>query len=449
MHPILNKIAFLLVLVAGSAWGQETLSAKQAVFTALENNYQVSISEKQLEIAETNNSWAGAGAFPSVTLGIANNNTIQDNTNNPLTFTPGIIMSNNLAPSLAVNWNIFTGFAVRISKTRLEQLEGQSANNAMSVIESTVQDVLKAYYTVQLQKEQLELLGTISSQSRDLYNYYKLKEKYSTSNSLESLQFRNQFLTDSMNYLMQEINYDNAMRNLLLLMNDTTGTAYSLSDPLDVELGLIDRNALKNELLSNNANLKNQLINIELQKTNTELQKSFLYPTLSVQLGTNPSWSWIRNLQNDPNAPFNSIETNNLTYYGNLNLRYTIYDNWKNKRSVAIAKIQEEISELTFAETSRTLSNTLENLLDLYEARNNMLSISEENMLYAEKAYNLARSRYDLGTINSVDLATFQTNYRNAMIRHYENLFNRLDTYLEIYRMTGKIGLEYQTNLEK
>src|SRR5690606_3163161 len=83
MHPILNKIAFLFAFVVFTTWGQESLSAKQAVFTALENNYQVSISEKQLEIAETNNSWAGAGAFPSVTLGIGNNNTIQDNTNNP------------------------------------------------------------------------------------------------------------------------------------------------------------------------------------------------------------------------------------------------------------------------------------------------------------------------------------------------------------------------------
>ncbi len=440
----LNKYFFLICLFALQANAQTTLSAKDAVFKALENNYQVQIADKQLSVAQTNNSWGGAGAFPSVTLTVGNNNVIQDNTNNPLTFTPGIIMNQSLAPTLAVNWNIFSGFSVYISKHRLEQLEEQSANNAMAVLESTVQDVLKAYYTVQVQKEQLDLLQTISGQSREMYTYYKLKEKYSTSTSLESMQFRNQYLTDSMNYLMQEISYDNAVRNLKLLMNDTLEVDYSLTDPLEIELGMIDRAVMHSELMEGNSNLKNQLINIQLQQTNTSLQKSFLYPTLAVQLGTNPSWAWIQSLKDNPNSPFNSIHTNNLTYYGNLSLRYTIYDNWKNKRAVEVSKIQEEISNLTFEESKRTLDNTLDNLIDLYEARTNMLSVSQENMEYAKKAYDLARTRYELGTINSLDLATFQTNYRNAMITHYQNLFNRLDTYLEIYRMTGKIGLEYQ-----
>ena len=439
----LNKYILLFALAGGSAFAQVGLTAKQAVSNALANNYQIQVAAKQLEIAEKNNSWGGAGAFPSVTLTVGNNNAIQDNTNNPLTFTPGIIMSNNLAPNLAVNWNIFSGFSVYISKERLEQLEAQSANNAMAVIESTVQDVLKAYYAAQLQKEQLDLLSTVSGQSRELYEYYKLKEKYSTSTSLESMQFRNQFLTDSMNYLLQEISYKNAVRNLNPIMNDTSGVTYELTDPLEMDLALLDRTALHEELAANNANLKNQLINIELQQKNTSLQRAFLYPTLSVALGTNPSWSWLRNLQDDPNAPFNKIETNNLTYYGNISLRYTIYDNWKNRRNVEIAKIQEEIANFNMEETKRTLDNTLDNLIDLYEARTQLLNVSTENMSYAEKAYQLARTRYDMGTINSVDLATFQTNYRNTMLRHYENLFNRLDTYLEIYRLSGKISLQY------
>lgn len=442
MHSI--KYIFIILLFHAGLFAQTTLSAKDAVFKALENNFQVQIADLQSEIAGKNNSWGGAGAFPSVTLTVGNNNVIQDNTNNPLTFTPGIILSRNLAPSLAVNWNIFSGFAVHINKARLEQLEEQSANNATAVIESTVQDVLKAYYSAQLQREQLDLLRTISGQSREIYTYYKLKEKYSTSTSLESLQYRNQYLTDSMNYLMQEISYQNAIRNLKLLMNDTLDVSYELTDPLNTELGLIDREQMKAELIERNANLQNQLINVELQHTNTNLQRSFMYPTLSMSLGTNPSWSWIELLQDNPTAPFDKIETNNLTYFGNLSLRYTIYDNWRNKRAVEISKIQEEIAQMNYEDSKRKLTSTLDNLIDLYMVRNQMLSVSEENLDSAKKAYDLAKTRYELGTINSIDLAAFQTNYRNAMMRHYENLYNRLDTFLEIYRLTGKIGLEYE-----
>ncbi|MGY8926605.1 MAG: TolC family protein, partial [Flavobacteriales bacterium] len=120
--------AVLCMLFSNLSTAQHELTAKEAVFIALENNYQIEIANKQLLISEKNNKWSEAGLFPTVTLSAVNGNTIQDNTNNPFTFIPGIILSQSIAPSIGLNWNLFSGFAVRISKQRLEQLEEQSAN---------------------------------------------------------------------------------------------------------------------------------------------------------------------------------------------------------------------------------------------------------------------------------------------------------------------------------
>ncbi len=428
-----------LLFVCSYSFGQRDLSATEAVFISLENNYQILISEKQLDIIQKNNNWSEAGLFPTVDLVIAQNNVVQDNTNNPFTFTPGIILSQSFNPSLSLNWNIFSGFRVKMSKQRLEQLEKQSANNVTAVIENTIQDVLKAYYTVQLQKDRKVLFSDIMEISRKRFKYYKLKEKYSSSTSLESLQFRNQYLTDSTNYLIQDISYKNSMRNLILLMNDTTYNDFILTDEIDLALGDVNFNDAKVEMFANNQNLKNQYISLKLQNTQTGLQRSFLYPTLSFQAGANPGWSKIRNLK-DSNL---EIETQSLSYYGNLNLRYTLFNNWKNKRAVEVSMIQEEIAELSLENMKKSLSNTLQNLIELYSVRVQLASISQENVIYAEKAYKLAEDRYNLGTINSINLASFQTTYQNTMIQHYENLFNRMDTYLEIYKMSGKIGLAY------
>ena len=433
----INSIIALL-FICSSSFGQRELSATDAVFTALENNYQLLISEKQTDIAKKNNRWSEAGLFPTVDLVVAQNNTIQDNTNNPFTFTPGIILSQSINPSLSLNWNIFSGFRVKMSKQRLEQLETQSSNNATAVIENTIQDVLKAYYTAQLQNNRKVLFLDIMATSRKRFKYYELKEKYSSSNSLELLQFRNQYLTDSTNYLMQDISCKNAIRNLTLLMNDTTETDFILTDAIDLVIGDVNFNDAEHEMFANNQNLKNQYISLELQHTQTGLQRSFLYPTLSFQAGVNPGWSNLRELK-DGNL---EIETQNLSYYGNLNLRYTLFNNWKNKRAVEVSKIQEQIAELKVENMKKTLSSTLQNLIDLYRVRTQLVTISKENVIYAEKAYKLAEDRYNLGTINSIDLASFQMTYQNTTIQHYENLFNRMDTYLEIYKMSGKIGLE-------
>lgn len=438
-----NLYSLLFLLFGFQVSAQTNLTAKDAVFIALENNYSVQIAERQEDIARTNNTWGEAGLYPTVTLNVAVNNTVQDNTNNPFTFTPGVILMQSVSPNLNASWNIFSGFAVRISKERLEQLELQSNGNAIAVIEVTIQDVLKAYYTVQLQKERLELFKVLKEFSKKRMTYYELKEKYASSSSLELMQFKNQFLTDSTNYLIQEISYNNAMRNLLLLMNQSEEPSVesfpNLTDKLEMSLPLINLSEAISEMKANNQNLKNQYIALELQKIATDYQKSFMYPTLSFQAGITPSYTWLRDL-NNADQKFN---TQVLSYYGNFNLRYTIFNNYKTKRAVDVSRIQEEIVGMNVQSMEKTLSTTLTNLLELYEARTRLLVISDENLIYASKAFDLAQKRFDMGTLSSVELSVFQNNYQNTLIQHYENQFNKIDTYLEIYKLMGKLGLEY------
>lgn len=441
MKTLFNSIAFLFLALPVGA--QQNLSAQDAVQKALENNYDVQIATLQNDINAKNNKWSEAGAFPTVDITVAQGNNIQDNRNNPFTFVPGVVLSQSISPSVNVNWNIFAGFSVRMTKVRLEQLEEQSANNALAVMETTIQDVLKAYYSAQLQKSRVDLFREVYNISKDRVAYYELKKEFSSSNSLELMQFRNQMLTDSSNLILQELSYKNALRNLLLLMNDTVTAIedLTLTDPLNMGEIAIDPNAALEAMISNNKNLKNQYISLELQQTATDLQRSFLYPTLSLQLGANPSWNHIREIQND----LFDTRTENLVYQGNISLRYTIFNNWRNKRAVEVSRIQEDIAQLSIKSMETTLTNTLKNLLELYEVRTELVSISEQNLEYAQKSFELAEDRFEVGTINSIDLATIQSNYQNTLIQHYENIYNRMDTYLEIYRLTGQISMDYQT----
>jgi outer membrane protein TolC len=155
----------------------QTLSAKDAVFISLKNNYAVQISAAQQRIAEKNNTWSEAGLYPTVALNVGANTTIQDNTKNPFTFTPGVILSTNLSPNLSLNMNLFSGMAVRISKQRLEQLESQSKGNAFAVIESTILDVLKTYYQALAQKEKLDVINEMKKIHLTVLNITSSKVK--------------------------------------------------------------------------------------------------------------------------------------------------------------------------------------------------------------------------------------------------------------------------------
>ena len=269
----------------------------------------------------------------------------------------------------------------------------------------------------------------------------ELKEKYSGTSSLELLQFKNQYLTDSTNYLLQKISHINATRNLILLMNDTTinPEQINLTDQLDLNLLDVDFSNAEQEMFANNKNLKNQYISLELQKSNTSFQRSFLYPTLSLQTGINQSWASIREVKDN----VFEATSNNFSYYVNFNLRYSIFNNWKKKRAIEVSKIQEEISSMNIEGMKQNLSSTLKNLVSILKAQVQLAEISNENLIYSKKALELAEDRFNVGAINSIEFVGFQNNYQNTLVQHYENLFNKLDSYLEIYKMTGKIGLQY------
>ena len=424
----------------------DSLSAKEAVIIALKNNYDIQISNAQVDIAAKNNSWSEAGLYPTVTLNVAYNNSIQDNSNNPFTFTPGLILFRSLSPNLSFNMNLFSGFAVKISKARLNKLEEQSNGNAMLVIESIILDVLKAYYGARVQFERLVVLNKLKSISLSRYEFYKVKEKYASSTSLEGLQFKNQYFSDSTNALVQELSYKNAVRNLYLLMNNKEVTQELklpfLTDSLNINFPLIDFEEAKNSLKTNNQQLKNQFMAIELQQLNTSFQKSFLYPTLSLQGGFIPSKNWFEDL-NDPNM---KINTEVLVYNGSINLRYSIFNNWKNKRAVEVSKIQESIAELNYKNMEKSVTNALANLIDSYQGNAKVVELASINLDYALKAYELAEKRYEYGSLNSVDLLVFKNTYENQVLQYYEFLYNKLSTYLEIYRMSGKLSLEYVQN---
>jgi outer membrane protein TolC len=445
MNLTSSVIVFLIFLVSyTNSFTQLEFSAEEAVLKALENNYQILIAKKQVEIAEKNNKWSEAGAFPTVDLTTAFGNSIVDNTNNPFTFTPGLIQSNQITPGLSANWNIFTGMGVSINKKRLDQLEEQSKGNSMLILENTAHDVLKAYYDAVLQEERLTVLKELYRFSLNQSNYEDKRQEFGQSDNLSIFQLRNQLFSDSLNVLQQEMVCENAKRNLLLLMNVEQELlekepVVKLKDSLAMVLNTINQSQVISDMKSNNQNLKNQYINLELQKTTTALQKSFLYPVVSLQFGVNPNVGYFSSLSdNDLSA-----RTQQVTYFGNINIRYSLFNNWKDKRAVEVARIQEDIATMNVEELDKQLTVNALNLLRQFELRSQLVRVASKNAAYAKLAYDTGRERYELGAINSIALAQLQNAYLNARLEYFNTLHQRIDIYLELYKLTGKLQLIY------
>ena len=82
-------------------------------------------------------------------------------------------------------------------------------------------------------------------------------------------------------------------------------------------------------------------------------------------------------------------------------------------------------------------------LIDSYKGNSNLVELSTANIEFATKTFELAKKRLELGTLNSIDLLVFENSYQNQLLQHYEFLFNKISTFLEIYKLSGKLALDY------
>lgn len=440
-------LLFLTWFMAGNLLAQQpSLSLSEAIQTGLQNNFDILIEKKNLEITRNNNAWGEANRYPNLSFDVNQNNSLTD-INNPASFLQGQTISQSLSPSINLNWMLFNGFAVRINKERLEYLQRQSLGNVSLVIENTIQAIILAYYTAVLEQERLDVLEKVLSLSRDRYDYALLKGEIGSAVTFDILQDKNAYLTDSSNLVVQQVNVRNAYRNLNLLMGVEVSTTFDLADELDPESYDYAYEDLKQKMNGNNQSLQNQFINRELQQTNVMLQRSALYPSLSLNLGAAYNFNW-QNLNNAefrfPDIPRGINLAKTINYSANFALSYTLFDGGRIKRAIENAHINEQLAAIQIEQLQMALENDLLSAFDLYEVRKKLLSITEENLTTADLNLSLAQERYKNGTINSFDYRLIQVDYLNIALNYFQAKYNIIDSNSELLRLTGGIISEYQ-----
>ena len=149
-------IIFLFFTIASKSQ-DSSLSLKQAIDIALQQNLEIQISQTELEIAQTNNNWGNAGALPTVIANVSNTEA-KSNINQKLSNGNSIVrnnVSNNaLNSNLGISWRVYNGMRIRSTKERFETLEKIGTLAVQQQIDQVVFDVMNTYYSlVRLNKQ--------------------------------------------------------------------------------------------------------------------------------------------------------------------------------------------------------------------------------------------------------------------------------------------------------
>ena len=253
---------------------------------------------------------------------------------------------------------------------------------------------------------------------------------------IDLLQFESAFLTDSSNLILQELAYKNAIRNLNVLLGVNVERNWNLTDELTPPMNVYYFDDLNQKMLSNNSNIKNQLINFSLLKQDIEMAKSAFYPSLIFNSGGNYSNSRfaIGNLEQKGTS---------INYYGNFTLSFRLYDGGKVRRGIKALKIQEEVNYLEMEKLKNELTQDLAINFDTYQTRFRIFELNKKSFQVSQQNFDIAKIKENSGLMSSFNLRDIEMAYLTAGIALFQSTFNLIESNTTLLKLTGGIVQDF------
>lgn len=430
----MKQIALIIIAILSllSVQAQKQLSISDAIRIGLENNYDLQVQHNSEEIAGINNTWGNTSIMSAISFNatglVSYNYNDEDN-----------YRQQTITPELSLNWVVFNGFSARINKQIFEELEKQSQGNTAILVENTIQDIILGYNNCLLQKEMIEVLKELADLSEDLYNRTLDSKNIGAGTTYKSLQAKTSWLEDQSNYLQQKLSFDNAVRTLNFILAVDDNTKWDFTSGLETDTPEYNLESLSVKMKSNNNTLMNQYIYQSLLAKETALAKSAYSPTLSLNTG----------ISNTDFGKYHSGSTPDMTQnytdaYVGITFSWGIFNGGTRKRSVEIAKINEETSGVQTSQIEHSLNNQLLQMYSNYEVQKAVFTLANEQEASAKLNLELSEEKLKNGNINSFNYRDVQITYMNAAISKFKAIYKLIKSNTDLLRITGGIIREFE-----
>lgn len=432
---------FIFSILTLASEAQENMTLEKALSIGLENNFGIKIADKQIAIAENNNTWARAGRTPTIDLnGSFTNNLVNDN--NPASFLQGTYYSGSLGITANANWVVYNGGRIALNKEQLELAIEQQKLNKSTDINTLFRSIYQQYYEVIFQQEQLEVLKQVLALSEDRLAYENTRRKFGSSNAYNLIQFETAVVADSNSIISQQQRVEVAKRNLYTTLDVLGYQEYTFDERLSISQETIDADKLKQVMSEENYTLKSLEMIASLNRLNTGLAQAATKPTFSMSGSIGFSENGFKFFADDPNTgdPFPFLFSNRITGAVNANVTYNLFDGGVRKDDIQSARLQEEIDQLSILEAKAELNNQLDILIDNYQNQLELLAITDRQIQLASSNLEMTEERFKSGLITSLDYRNVQNQYLNAAYAKVGAIYTILVTKSEIDFLVGVFG---------
>ena len=407
-----------LVAVFAGLSAQSLLSIEEAISIALKNNYSIAITKNLAEIAKVNNTAGNAGMLPTIMINGSDNysvNNVYMDLSTGSTITADAGKSNAFNAGMALNWTIFDGTKMFITKNKLNQIQKLGEIQLQDTLMQTIFNVTVAFYQVVAQKEQLLAIRDVMAYSLERVMLLQKGYEAGVAHKNDLLQAKIDLNVNKEAEINQANTIRNSKRALNMILARDPDTEFDVADTIPLNYSP-DPVTLMNKLSTDNPSVLEYQQQVDIAKLSIGEYQSYRLPKLNFVTSYNFQ-------QNDNSA--STVLTNRT--YGPLvggSLVIPVYQAGNALRQVRTAKIQLQSSRFLLDEVKLAAITQLKTALTQFEDQKTLLVIETDNLSLAKENLRISLERLRLGQTTALEVRQAQESYANSLARYYDFEFN-------------------------
>lgn len=439
------KIFLLLILCSPAVVLAQTqnvplLTLKEAIETALKNNYNIKLSANNTAIAQNNVTPGNAGMLPQVTGDVSSANSIQhtrqvraDAAGNLTTTEISGARNSTWNYGVNLNWTIFDGFAMFANFDQLKTQNQLSQLAARDTVESTIADVITTYYDLVNQDQQIKALKGAIEISRTQLRYANDKFGVGRASRLDVLNAQVNVNTDTATLLTQIQQYKAIQIRMNQLMVRDLQTDFKVADTIVIDQNLKLGDIINQASTANPTILISQL-NRSLAEINLRQVKATRYPVVGVNGGYGFTDS-------STPAGFARSQNNRGWNYG-ISASINIFDGFNQTRREKNAQIQIDNANLNLNRTKQSVEAQINNFYVSYLSGLEQVKLNRSNVDIAKRNLDISLEKYKLGNITPLEIREAQRNYLDAQSRYFQSQYQAKSAEITLKEITNSINIQ-------
>ena len=420
----------------GPVLAQEVLTLEQAIRSGLENNFGIRIAENDEEVATNNNRAGNAGMLPILDLEAGKSYQKQNidldiqGSEGTFNISRDWAKSDRLGASAQLNWTIFDGLGMFMSKGRLQALEQWGELNTQQIVQNTVAEIQIAYYQIILEEERLKVLDENLEISQRRMDFARNRYEVGKGSKLDYLSAQVDFNSDQSLLIQQGERIQNAKVDLNVILARDVDADFTIGAGIKVD------EDLKYDQLAEQLDRSNPEILKALQDHNVAYyeyreRQANRYPSISLDVSYN------YNTQDNEAGQLRSSTIDGVGY--GVTARWNIFNGFNTNRQVQNARIEHRSTLLVLEETKLLLAGDLRKIYNNYLNNLQLEKLEEESLIVARENEEIAIERFRLGVSNSLELREAQRNLVSANSRLLNAKFSTKLAEIELLRLTGNL----------